>query len=56
MIINSQETQMGTLYKLTTAGDNLVASLVVQTVKNLLQCRRPGFDPRAGKIPWRRAW
>ena len=21
-----------------------------------LQCRRPGFDPRVGKIPWRRAW
>ena len=20
------------------------------------QCRRPGFDPRAGKIPWRRKW
>ena len=21
-----------------------------------LQCRRPEFDPRVGKIPWRRAW
>ena len=21
-----------------------------------LQCRRPGFDPRVGKIPWRRKW
>ena len=21
-----------------------------------LQCRRPGFDPWAGKIPWRRDW
>ena len=21
-----------------------------------LQCGRPVFDPRAGKIPWRRAW
>ena len=21
-----------------------------------LQCRRPGFDPWAGKIPWRRKW
>ena len=21
-----------------------------------LQCRRPGFDPWTGKIPWRRAW
>ena len=20
------------------------------------QCRRPGFDPWVGKIPWRRAW
>ena len=31
------------------------ATLVVQLVKNLpamhLQCRRPGFDPWAGKIP-----
>ena len=23
-------------------------------VKNLLQCRRPKFDPWVGKIPWRR--
>ena len=21
-----------------------------------LQCRRPGFDPRVRKIPWRRKW
>ena len=30
------------------------ASLVAQLVKNLicLQCRRPGFDPWVGKIPW----
>ena len=32
------------------------ASLVSQTVKNLLQYRRPGFEPRVGKIPWRREW
>ena len=38
------------------------ASLVAQTVKESgckgihLQCKRPGFDPWAGKIPWRRAW
>ena len=25
-------------------------------VKNLLQCRGPGFDPWVGKIPWRRKW
>ena len=24
--------------------------------KECLQCRRPGFDPWVGKIPWRRAW
>ena len=29
------------------------ASLVAQLVKNL-QCRRPGFDPWVGKIPWSR--
>ena len=21
-----------------------------------LQCRRPGFDPWVGRIPWRREW
>ena len=21
-----------------------------------MQCRRPGFDPWGGKIPWRRKW
>ena len=21
-----------------------------------MQCRRPGFDPWVGKIPWRREW
>ena len=25
-------------------------------VKNLLQCRRPGFDTWVEKIPWRREW
>ena len=30
---------------------------VAQMVKKIhLQCRRPGFDPWVGKIPWRRAW
>ena len=29
---------------------------VAQMVKNCLQCRRPGFDPWFGTIPWRRAW
>ena len=24
--------------------------------KQCLQCKRPGFDPWVGKIPWRRAW
>ena len=32
------------------------ASLVVQKLKRLLQCRRPGFDPWVRKIPWRRKW
>ena len=32
------------------------ASLVAQMVKNLLQCRRTGFNPWVGKIPWRREW
>ena len=25
-------------------------------IKSRLQCRRPGFNPWVGKIPWRRAW
>jgi len=29
---------------------------MTQTVKNLLQCRRGGFDPWVRKIPWRREW
>ena len=29
---------------------------VAQTVKNLPECRRPGFNPWVGKIPWRRKW
>ena len=29
---------------------------VAQMIKNCLHCRRPGFDPWVGKIPWRRAW
>ena len=32
------------------------ASLVAQMVKNLSECRGPGFDPWVGKIPWRRKW
>ena len=33
---------------------NLIrAFFVAQLVKNL-QCRKPGFDPWVGKIPWRR--
>ena len=27
-----------------------------QMVSIYLQCRRPGFDPWVGKIPWRRKW
>ena len=27
---------------------------VGQLIKNRLQCGRPGFDPRVGKIPWGR--
>ena len=30
------------------------ATLVAQLVKNPPECRRPGFDPWVGKIPWRR--
>ena len=36
--------------------DLLWDSLVAQKVKLCPQCRRPGFDPWAGKISWRRKW
>ena len=32
------------------------ASLVAQKVRIHLQCRRPGFNPWVGNIPWRRVW
>ena len=34
----------------------MLASLIAQLVKifYIMQCRRPGFDPWVGKIPWRR--
>ena len=32
------------------------ASLVARWKRICLQCRRPGFDPWVGKIPWRRKW
>ena len=32
------------------------SSMVPQMIKKLLQCRRPGFSPWVGKIPWHRKW
>ena len=29
---------------------------MTQMIKNLLQCRRPGFDPWVRKVLWRRQW
>ena len=29
---------------------------MTQMAKNLMQCKRPGFDPRVSKIPWRTEW
>ena len=37
-----------------TGSQELEASLVAQRVKICLHCRRPGFNPWVGKIPWRR--
>ena len=31
-------------------------ALVLRWQRTCLQCRRPGFDPWDGTIPWRRAW
>ena len=33
-----------------------LASLVAQRLRIRMQCRRCGFDPWVGKIPWRRKW
>ena len=33
----------------------LRATLAAQQLRICLQCGRPGFDPRIGKMPWRRA-
>ena len=33
-----------------------MASLVPQMVRICPQCGRHGFDPRVGKIPWKREW
>ena len=30
------------------------SSLVAQMERFLLRCKRPGFDPWPGKIPWKR--
>ena len=30
--------------------------LIDLSVKNLLQCRRPGFDFWVRKVPWRKKW
>ena len=30
--------------------------LIGKTQLLCLQCRRPGFDPWVGKIPWRKKW
>ena len=34
----------------------LGVTLVAQMVKNLLQCRRPRFNPWVRKILWKREW
>ena len=34
----------------------LMTSLVAQIVKNLPACRKPGFNPLVGRIPWKRKW
>ena len=32
------------------------AFLVAQWKESACQCKRPGFNPWVGKIPWRRKW
>ena len=42
---------MSMLFVISIAGVSLVAQMV-----NLLQCRRPKFDPWVRKIPWKKEW
>ena len=35
---------------------SVLTVLVAQWYRIHLQCRRPGFDPWVGKIPWRKKW
>ena len=35
---------------------NVKGSIFTAAVSLTSQCRRPGFDPWVGKIPWRRKW
>ena len=50
LLLNSAETNSAK----TLAFDLRRASLLAQSVKNHLQCRRPQFDSWVGKMPWRR--
>ena len=36
--------------------NNLGLPLQLSQSRICLQCRRPGFNPSVGKIPWRRKW
>ena len=36
--------------------DSLPSELQGNGKESACQCRRPGFDPWVGKIPWRREW
>ena len=36
--------------------DSQVAPVAKNTACQCRRCKRRGFNPRVGKIPWRRAW
>ena len=44
------------VFKIGTAQYKGRASPVAQMVKSLPTMQEPGFNPWAGKIPWRRGW
>ena len=51
MLLNGCCFKSPSLWQLVIEQQKIRAFLVVQVVKNCLQCRRPGFHPWLGKIP-----
>ena len=53
---NKYKTQQALYFKFIYRGIGRLASLMTQTLRICLWCRRPRFDPWVRKMPWRREW